>query len=139
MLVSIVPRAELTPVEAVEITERVEAPEHAYDSVGPGAWRSETIRHATFVAFRDIGERREPFGILTFGGLLHQTEVSWWIDRRRRGQGLGGPMVDAMAHELQRRGVTGIGDIKVITSGGEYDAQSAALVRRLKAHFPPAP
>lgn len=138
MLVSVVPRAELTPVEAVEITERVEAPEHAYDSVGPDAWRSETIRDATFVAFREVGCGREPFGILTFCGLLHQTEVSWWIDRRHRGQGLGRLMVDVMANDLERRGATGIGDIKVITSG-EYTAQSGTLVRRLKAHFPPAP
>ena len=59
----------------------------------------------------------------------------WWVDSAFRGQGYGADVIDLLATELKARGVKRIGRITIATHKGEFDTQSARLVRRLRDHF----
>lgn len=135
MRVAIVPAAALSAAQHAALDARVAAPEHAHDRGACLFWNRESALPKLFVAV--LADTGAAIGIAHVDGPLHHVHPAWWLDSAWRGQGVGTEMVDALASLLKAGGYTGVGRITIDSFRGEHDAASAALARRLAAHFAP--
>jgi ribosomal protein S18 acetylase RimI-like enzyme len=136
MPVRIVPKALVGDGELGIVSQRIAAPEHAYDNGACKVWSNPNVVNYLYVAFAEVAGAQVPIGVLYADGPLHSTVPAWWLDIQYRGKGLGSQVMDAFAEVLKARGVTGLGAIPIDTFAGKYHEQSSALARRIRSHFP---
>jgi len=82
-----------------------------------------------------FSETNKPIGLLYRGGPKEATSVSWWLDHKFRGRGIGNEMVDLFANILKKEGVTRIAPLPIEPHQGRHNIASEKLAIRLKAHF----
>jgi ribosomal protein S18 acetylase RimI-like enzyme len=133
MRVAILAASELGAEQLAAIAARIAAPEHAHDRRGCLFWHREGAAPKLFAAL--LAESGTPIGIVHVDGPLNHVHPAWWLDSRYRGRGLGSRMIDALAVRLAAGGYTGAGRIAIDSFGGQYDAASSALARRLEAQL----
>jgi len=136
MSVRIVPKTLVGDNELAIVSQRIAAPEHAYDNGACKSWSNPNVVNYLYVVFAGAVDAQVPIGVLYADGPLHRTVPSWWLDSQYRGKGFGSQAMDAFAEVLKAHGVTGIGAIPIDTFAGKYHKQSCALARRIRCHFP---
>jgi len=130
MSVSIIPKSKLSDEQLKYISDRISSPEHKNDKGPSKFWHYQSGLYAIM----EIASST-PIGIVEQSAPLDAVAPGWWIDSRFRKKGFGSKMVDCLADYLKIQGATGVGNIRVQTHNGQYDAASEALKKRFKAHF----
>ena len=132
MSIEIVKKEKLNGEQTSHLRDRTAADEHRAD--GPCKnWEPESLTPFIFVVV--LKETNKPIGILYRGGPKEATSVSWWLDQKFRGCGIGNEMVDLFANILKKEGVTGILPLTIESYRGQRNIASEKLAMRLRAHF----
>lgn len=127
----IVHKAELTEEQARHLDERLAADIHRNDAGPQRSWDQRAWEPRLYAALKD----GTPVGIVYIGGPPDGCDVAWWLDSACRGKRYGSAMIDVLAPYLKGLGYQRIGKIWIEGANAEERERSAALVRRLKAHF----
>jgi len=130
MSVSIIPKSKLSDEQLKYISDRISSPEHKDDKGPSKFWHYQSGLYVVMEIASNI-----PIGIVEQSAPLDAVAPGWWIDLRFRGKGFGNKIVDSLADYLKMQGATGVGDIRVQTHNGQYNAASEALKNRFEAHF----
>ncbi len=130
MSVSIISKSELSDEQIKYISDRISAPENKDDKGPSNFWHYQSGLYAVMEVESDI-----PIGIVEQSAPLDAVVPGWWIDLRFRGKGFGNKMIDSLADYLKMQGATGVGNIRIQTYNGQYDAASETLKKRFEAHF----
>jgi len=133
MTIKIIERKNLNEQQRSYLRDRTTADEHRDDGALCRTWEMESL--ASFIFVMLLEETNIPIGLLYRGGPPTATSVSWWIDRRFRGRGLGNEMVDLFATLLKEEGVTGVAPLPIEPYQGQENIASEKLVTRLRRHF----
>ena len=134
MRISIIRKTQITKAQLDYLRKRVSLPEHAHD-IGPCS-NLDDDPYAPNLFIIVHNESQKPIGILHRGGPKEAIEVGWWIDSEYRGQGYGSEAVDLFAELLiEEEGVTGVGNIRVVTYGEKHTEESIKLRKKFIGHF----
>lgn len=131
--IEIVKKEKLNEEQIFYLRGRTAADEHRGDSGPCRDWEMESLSSFIFVVL--LRETGMPIGLLSRGGPKDATSISWWIDQKFRGCGIGSEMVDLFANMLKKEGVTGIAHLRIESYRGRRNIASEKLETRLRAHF----
>jgi RimJ/RimL family protein N-acetyltransferase len=130
--IEIIQKDRLTQEQIRYLRERVSADEHRMDP-GPCGYLDTTPSSFYFIVCD--ANSKKPIGILYRGGTKEATIVSWWLDQKYRGHGVGNEMIDLFVTKLKQEGVTGIGQLVIEPYHGTHNIASEKLALRLKVAF----
>jgi RimJ/RimL family protein N-acetyltransferase len=131
--IEIIKRIQLDEGQRSHLRDRVAADEHREDPRLCQNWEMESLSSLIFIVL--FQETNKPIGLLYRGGLPEATIVSWWLDQKFRGQGIGNEMVDVFADILKSEGVTRVNSLTIEPYRGLRNIASEKLEMRLRAHF----
>lgn len=131
--IEIVKKEKLTEEQTLHLRDRTVADEHRGDRGPCRDWEMESLTSFIFVVL--LKETNMPIGLLYRGGPKDATSISWWIDQKFRGRGIGNEMVDLFANVLKKEGVASIAPIPSEPYRGRQNIASEKLAMRLRGHF----
>lgn len=119
--------------QACHLRARTAVEEHRGDPGPCRDWEMESLGWFIFIVL--FNETTQPIGLLYRGGPKDTTSVTWWLDQKFRGRGIGNEVIDLFAHILKGEGVTRIAPIIIEPYRGQRNFASEKLALRLRAHF----
>jgi len=131
--IKIIKRDQLNEEQKCCLRSRISADEHRNDPGPCRNWELDSLTSFIFVVLSK--ETNRPIGILYRDGPRNATSVSWWLDQRFRGRGLGYDMVEIFANFLRGEGVTGIAPLPIEPHRGQQNIASEKLAVRLRVCF----